>query len=228
MHINKSQSVGILNQPSRLLSKFLKMPIVEFKVHLMMLIGFLITAVPLFSTKPNTNGQRTLVSMWLVLINTSRRYTWVKTSISIYQFKSCSSLLNDLADIFKVKPHFYKSCMLLGELSSYFLSLHEVSSIDNKHSHTFKTISRTLAKAAMDWAEDSCDSMKQVTFYRTSVLCLTHGVIDEEDVAIILPCIVKARNIFVQGGGSEETKLLKEFCEYKLSNCLDSYLRSLF
>jgi hypothetical protein len=138
--------------------------------------------------------------------------------------KSCATLLNDLASTYSVKPHYYKACILLGELSNYFSCFQEDSTIQS-----FKDISRTLAKSAMSWAENSECETKKVLFYRTAVMCLAaNGLIIKEDIAIILFCVVHSRNIFLRSDDKfQEIDLLKELCESKLSNCLDFYIEGI-
>ena len=151
--------------------------------------------------------------------------------------KAYTCILKAMTDTQKERPFLYKASAMLGEISSYLLSLQTLCTYDRD---ALNECSRSLAKAAISWAKEYDDEIekaspeqrsslrsRQVIFYRTSILCVVHGNIDTMSAEIILTCTVRAHNMFVHNNDdAHERELLRELCEYSLSNRLCEYFHT--
>jgi len=166
----------------------------------------------------------------LVINNEEVHLQWRRDFEDIH--KTCSYLLKFLTDTYAEKPYFYKACAILGEMAGYFASLSA-----NGHSQlevaSFQDVAKRLAKSAMGWAQSYDDEVqkvslefvtsllsKQVICFRAAVLCLVHqNDITRVEASILLKCIVRATNSFVEDDDdTEERDELKGLCDYFLSN----------
>ncbi len=145
-------------------------------------------------------------------------------------------ILEAMSDDQMQRPHIYKASAIIGEIASYFSFLSDKYGLDDID--TFKSISLNLAQAAMNWGDKYDDQIqtaspenrpslrsKQVIFFRTAILCVVHGEIDDITAEIILRCIVRAKNSFVRDDDeSIERSSLQDQCEYYLADKLQNYL----
>ena len=146
-------------------------------------------------------------------------------------------ILQHMSSVQKECPYLYKASPMIGEISNYFLCLPGLQEINKSVKH-LKEIPLTLAEAAIKWAKEYDDDIikaspemapslrsKQVILYRTAVMCVINGEMNEDSASIVLECIVQSQNKFViRDEESDERKALKDFCEYLLTWKLDEYL----
>jgi len=151
--------------------------------------------------------------------------------------KTCEHLIKTLAVIHAQKPHYYKACIILGEMSCYFSTY--THGTTPTMGASFTNVAKGLASASIEWANSYDDMIpeaspehvsslrsKQSIFLRTAVLCLVHGNIDTSDAQTILTCMARARNVPIldnDGDSAEERSEMENLCEYYLSRCWASF-----
>jgi len=141
---------------------------------------------------------------------------------------TCVPLIGEIADKCAETPCFYKAFVILAELASYFSSAFAHTQVQE-----VKSVAEVLSSAVLSWALSCEDDIyhsapeyvssihsRQVVYFQTAALCLVHQKdLTIRAATIILKCIVRAKNAFVEDKDDlEERKNLDKLCIYFLSD----------
>jgi len=146
---------------------------------------------------------------------------------------TCRAILDDFVKEISESPSSYLSALIVGDIVGFLSDWNQ----------DLKAISRRLAKAACDWATDygcqaestekAADSVsfriRQRLLLSVSILCLTQGPMNDEDVRLTIQCRAVAKNVCVDEQQivslRSELSRSERRCDSTVAGCIGSILQ---
>lgn len=156
---------------------------------------------------------------------------------------TCTFLLENLYDAYSERSSSCEAFVILSEMVCYFESTFPSDGEPAYHQKKqLRKIAKSLTDQAMNLAEGkdaevqkvqpefvSSFRSKQVILFRIAVLCIVHcSNLSKEETFIILKCMVRSRNTFVEDDkDTHHRDRLRDACYYFLTNRQKSYLSAI-